>query len=53
MIPHPSVQNWIAVASAGHVRRGRAAGFMQVRHGKTAPLRRIQRQRETRAGFAY
>jgi EVE domain len=39
---HPTVQNWIAVASAEHVRRGRAAGFMQVCHGKAAPLRRIQ-----------
>jgi hypothetical protein len=35
-------ENWIAVASADHVRRGRAAGFMQVCHGKAAPLRRIQ-----------
>lgn len=32
---------WIAVASAAHVRVGRAAGFMQVCHGKVAPLRRI------------
>lgn len=32
---------WIAVASAEHVRIGRAAGFMQVCHGKAAPLRRI------------
>ena len=39
---HPTVQNWIAVASAEHVRRGRAAGFMQVCHGKAAPLRRIR-----------
>ncbi len=31
---------WIAVASAEHARRGRA-GFMQVNHGKRAPLRRI------------
>jgi hypothetical protein len=31
---------WIAVASAEHARRGRA-GFMQVNHGKEAPLRRI------------
>lgn len=31
---------WIAVASANHARRGRA-GFMQVNHGKAAPLRRI------------
>lgn len=35
------VQNWIAVASAAHVRIGRAAGFMQVCHGKAAPLQRI------------
>lgn len=33
---------WIAVASAEHVRRGRAGGFMQVCHGKAAPLRRIR-----------
>ena len=34
-------RNWIAVAAAEHVQRGRAAGFMQVCHGKAAPLRRI------------
>jgi len=34
--------HWIAVASAQHVRRGRAAGFMQVNHGKAAPLRRVK-----------
>jgi hypothetical protein len=33
---------WIAVASAEHVRRGREGGFMQVNHGKAAPLRRIK-----------
>lgn len=33
---------WIAVASAEHVRLGRAHGFMQVCHGKAAPLRRIR-----------
>lgn len=38
---HPSHKNWIAVASAEHVRVGRAHGFMQVSHGKAAPLRRI------------
>ena len=41
-------KNWIAVASATHARRGCAPsdgpGFMQVCHGKAAPLRR------TRAG---
>lgn len=35
-------KNWIAVASAEHVRIGRSQGFMQVCHGKAAPLRRIQ-----------
>lgn len=34
-------RSWIAVASAEHVRFGRAHGFMQVCHGKAAPLRRI------------
>jgi hypothetical protein len=32
---------WVAVASAEHVRIGRRDGFMQVNHGKAAPLRRI------------
>lgn len=35
-------RNWIAVASAEHVRLGRAGGFMQVCHGKQAPLRRLR-----------
>ena len=35
-------KNWIAVASAEHVRLGRSQGFMQVSHGKAAPLRRIR-----------
>ncbi len=34
-------RNWIAVASAEHVQRGRAGGFMQVCHGKVGPLRRV------------
>lgn len=41
----PARRNWIAVASAQHARRGCAepgAGYMQVCHGKAAPLRRIQ-----------
>ncbi len=33
---------WIGVASAEHVRIGREAGFMQVNHGKAAPLKRIK-----------
>ena len=36
---HPG--NWVAVASAEHVRFGRREGFMQVCHGKAGPLRRI------------
>ena len=39
------MKNWFAVASADHARRGRdhkPLGFMQVGHGKLAPLRRIQ-----------
>jgi hypothetical protein len=36
------VKNWIAVASAEHVRKGHAQGFMQVCHGKAAPLRRLK-----------
>lgn len=35
-------RNWIAVASADHVLRGQADGYMQVCHGKAAPLRRLQ-----------
>jgi hypothetical protein len=34
-------RNWIATASADHVRIGRELGIMQVCHGKAAPLRRI------------
>jgi hypothetical protein len=34
-------RNWVAVASAEHVRIGRSQGFMQVSHGKAVPLRRI------------
>ncbi|WP_437676541.1 EVE domain-containing protein [Sorangium sp. So ce131] len=33
---------FLAVASGEHVERGRAGGFMQVCHGKRAPLRRMQ-----------
>ena len=33
--------NWLAVASANHVRIGRAVGFCQVNHGKSGPLRRM------------
>jgi hypothetical protein len=34
-------RNWIAVACAEHARRGGDGGFMQVSHGKLAPLKRI------------
>ncbi len=33
---------WVAVASADHVARGYADGFMQVCHGKGGPLRRLK-----------
>jgi hypothetical protein len=36
-----SPKNWITVASADHVAIGRAGGFIQVGHGKRAPLLRI------------
>jgi hypothetical protein len=36
------MRNWLAVASADHVRAGRKLGFMQNNHGRPAPLRRIQ-----------
>ncbi len=36
------MKHWIAVAAAEHVRIGRAQGFMQVCHGKEAPLRRLK-----------
>jgi hypothetical protein len=36
-----SVDCWVAVASAEHVAIGRAGGFMQVGHGKGAPLKRL------------
>jgi hypothetical protein len=35
------VSSWVAVASAEHVAIGRAQGFMQVGHGKGAPLKRL------------
>ena len=38
-------KNWIAVASAEHARKGceePGHGFMQVCHGKCAPLKRVQ-----------
>jgi hypothetical protein len=38
-------KNWIAVASADHARRGRderVPGFMQVCHGKLAPIKRVR-----------
>ncbi len=32
---------WIGVTAANHVARGRIGGFMQVNHGKHAPLKRV------------
>ncbi len=34
--------HWIGVASANHVARGLEGGFMQLCHGKCAPLRRMK-----------
>lgn len=34
-------RDWLAVASAQHVARGFTEGFMQVCHGRSAPLRRL------------
>ncbi len=36
------MRNWLAIASADHVRLGRKLGFLQVCHGRAAPLRRVQ-----------
>lgn len=36
------INHWIGVASAEHVRRGRGEGFMQLGHGKAAPLKRVK-----------
>lgn len=36
------IRHWIGVASAEHIRRGCAEGFMQLCHGKAAPLRRLK-----------
>lgn len=36
------MKSWVAVASAEHVQKGREQGFMQVCHGKGAPLRRLK-----------
>jgi hypothetical protein len=33
---------WVGVACAAHVRGGRAGGFMQLGHGKAAPLKRVK-----------
>jgi len=44
MAPTVHWRNWIAVASAEHARLGRdhpGLGFMQVGHGKHAPLKRV------------
>lgn len=40
--PNHWPNHWIALASAEHVKRGRAGGFMQVCHGKDGPLRRMR-----------
>ena len=39
--PNTTGRDWIAVASAEHVAIGRRQGYMQVGHGKQAPLKRL------------
>jgi len=34
---------WIVVVSKDHLERGVAGSFMQVNHGKEAPLKRLQK----------
>ncbi|WP_158817799.1 EVE domain-containing protein [Methylocapsa sp. S129] len=38
----PPRRNWVAVACADHVDRGRKLGMMQVCHGKAGPLGRVR-----------
>jgi hypothetical protein len=38
----PSQQCWIGVVSREHVQRGVAGGFLQLNHGKSAPLQRLR-----------
>ena len=40
--PAGKTRNWLGVASADHIRRGRAGGFMQLGHGNRAPLMRVK-----------
>ena len=35
-------KNWLVIAAAEHVALGLSGGFVQVCHGKHAPLRRLQ-----------
>ncbi len=37
------VKYWITVVSKGHLQRGIADGFMQVNHGKSTPLKRMNK----------
>jgi hypothetical protein len=36
------MSNWVAVASAEHVHKGKMGSFLQVCHGKITPLKRIK-----------
>ena len=38
-----SCNHWIGVVSRSHVQRGVAGGFIQLNHGKKAPLQRLKR----------
>ena len=38
-----SIKYWVATVSKEHTLRGVAGGFMQVCHGKQAPLKRMKK----------
>ncbi|MEO5701663.1 MAG: EVE domain-containing protein [Casimicrobiaceae bacterium] len=40
-MPTSTAQCWIGVVSREHVQRGVAGGFMQLNHGKRAPVQRL------------
>ncbi|MDB5946470.1 MAG: hypothetical protein JWQ33_1496 [Ramlibacter sp.] len=41
-VPAPPRQFWIGVVSREHVQRGVEGGFIQLNHGKKAPLQRLR-----------
>lgn len=43
LVPQLAPRHWIGVVSREHVLRGVAGGFIQLNHGKKAPLQRFHR----------